>query len=452
MGDLHTKYDHDLIAADERLRLRALPRTGQLPGCIPGSILVDGRIIGAWQRQQRKVTRHPFSKPTARVREAIDWEALSIPISGPTGPNVIWDSVDSMHYLPRSNGAHMKRTPPHRLRLAALLVCVGLLAGCGAQGSPAGSPSTSISPFATATGSVVPSNPALAHLDGQLVFDHVANHFVSIWIDDGTGAHELFPQDRSEQEKASWWSDGATLTFDRLLDAGARIFRSDAGAAPAEVATGCEAPECLEDGYSALSPDGTRLAFRRIEGSSDPTATRIVVADASGANPMPLPSRPWSEGEYKSPRWSPDGAFVVFAFQGHKDADGDVTGSTLYIFGMADGSLRQLTPDGLSAATPDWSGSGLIVFATDPSQANAGTKDIYVIAPDGSGMRNVTEGSPVAGSAITPHWIPGTDQIVFSHISGVITADIWVINADGTGAQQVTATGGEDTYPAVSAG
>ena len=88
--DPFTKFDHDLLVADERLRLRALPRSGQSPGYIPGSILVDGRIVGAWQRQQRKVTLHPFSKPSARVREAIEQEALSMPIAGPTEPNVLW--------------------------------------------------------------------------------------------------------------------------------------------------------------------------------------------------------------------------------------------------------------------------------------------------------------------------------------------------------------------------
>jgi hypothetical protein len=89
--DPFTKFDHDLLIADEWLRLQALPRTGQSPGYIPGSILVDGRIVGAWQRQQRKVTLHPFSKPSARVREAIEQEALSMPIAGPTEPSVIWD-------------------------------------------------------------------------------------------------------------------------------------------------------------------------------------------------------------------------------------------------------------------------------------------------------------------------------------------------------------------------
>ena len=89
--DPFTKFDHDLLVPDERLRLRALPRTGQSPGYIPGAILVDGQIIGAWQRQQRRVTLLPFSKISAPVRQAIEHEALTMPIAGPSEPTVIWD-------------------------------------------------------------------------------------------------------------------------------------------------------------------------------------------------------------------------------------------------------------------------------------------------------------------------------------------------------------------------
>ena len=342
--------------------------------------------------------------------------------------------------------------------LALITASLILLAGCAPSGQATASASVSVAESLTASAS--PSGPTLARLEGQLVFDHVdASELVSLWTDRGTGPQALFPQDSNEQEKASWSPDGTVVTFDRLLPGGARIIQSDLGAPPAEVATGCRAPECLEDGFSALSPNGTKLAFRRLFGSTEPAASSIVIADASGANARIMPELPWSEGEYKSPRWSPDGAFIVFALEGHIGAAGTVSGSTLYILTVATAERRQLTPDGLSAASPDWSQSGLIVFGTDPDQADATSKDIYVIAPDGTGMRNVTAGSVVGGSATTPRWIPGTDRIVFSNITSGMTfhssgtlSDIWVINADGTQSQQVTATGGQDAYPAVFPG
>jgi hypothetical protein len=55
------------------------------------SILLDGEIVGSWQRQQRKVTIHPWSTLPAAVRDAIEAEALAFPIAGSSKPSVAWD-------------------------------------------------------------------------------------------------------------------------------------------------------------------------------------------------------------------------------------------------------------------------------------------------------------------------------------------------------------------------
>ena len=89
--DAFTKLDHELLIPDESLRERVLPRTGQGKGYIPGAILVDGEIVGGWQRQQRKVTLHPFRRLPARVREALEEEALSFPIDAKSPASVSWD-------------------------------------------------------------------------------------------------------------------------------------------------------------------------------------------------------------------------------------------------------------------------------------------------------------------------------------------------------------------------
>ena len=93
MDDPFTKLDHDQLVPDVTLRGRALPIVGKSPGYIPGAVVVDGEIVGAWQRQQRKVTVHPFPGLTlrARVREAIEREALAFPIAGTAPATVAWD-------------------------------------------------------------------------------------------------------------------------------------------------------------------------------------------------------------------------------------------------------------------------------------------------------------------------------------------------------------------------
>ncbi|MBI3752073.1 MAG: winged helix DNA-binding domain-containing protein [Chloroflexi bacterium] len=93
MDDPFTKHDHELLLADDTLRARALPKVGRSPGYIPGAVLVDGEIVGAWQRQQRKVTVHPFRSMPGRVRDDIEAEALAFPIAGRAAASVAWKPV-----------------------------------------------------------------------------------------------------------------------------------------------------------------------------------------------------------------------------------------------------------------------------------------------------------------------------------------------------------------------
>jgi hypothetical protein len=90
MDDPYTKLDHDLLVPDAANRGRALPIVGKSPGYIPGAVLVDGDVVGAWQRQGRKVTIHPWAKLSSAAREGIATEALSFPIAGPSEPTVTW--------------------------------------------------------------------------------------------------------------------------------------------------------------------------------------------------------------------------------------------------------------------------------------------------------------------------------------------------------------------------
>ncbi|MBI3747579.1 MAG: winged helix DNA-binding domain-containing protein, partial [Chloroflexi bacterium] len=90
--DAYTKLDRELLVHDPKLRARVLPLVGQSTlGYTPGAILVDGEIVGAWQRQQRKVTVHPWSTPSPAVRDAVEAEALAFPIAGSSKASVTWD-------------------------------------------------------------------------------------------------------------------------------------------------------------------------------------------------------------------------------------------------------------------------------------------------------------------------------------------------------------------------
>ena len=93
IDDPFTKYDKALLVTDPALRRRVLPGVGESPGYAPGAVLVDGQIVGAWQRQQRRFRIHPFELLSGSVRAAIEAEAMSFPIAGPGASTVAWEEA-----------------------------------------------------------------------------------------------------------------------------------------------------------------------------------------------------------------------------------------------------------------------------------------------------------------------------------------------------------------------
>ena len=88
--DAFTKLDRDLLVPNPEHRDHAFPPVGTLRGYIPGVVLVDGAIVGVWQRQQRKVAVHPWRRLAAAEGAAIEAEALALPIAGASKASVTW--------------------------------------------------------------------------------------------------------------------------------------------------------------------------------------------------------------------------------------------------------------------------------------------------------------------------------------------------------------------------
>jgi hypothetical protein len=91
IDDPFTKFDQELLVPDASLRRRVLPKPAESPGYAPAAVLVDGEVVGAWQRQGRRATIHPFRPLSPAVREAVEREAVAFPIAGPGEAVVRWD-------------------------------------------------------------------------------------------------------------------------------------------------------------------------------------------------------------------------------------------------------------------------------------------------------------------------------------------------------------------------
>ena len=202
-------------------------------------------------------------------------------------------------------------------------------------------------------------------------------------------------------------------------------------------------------GVSAFSPawssDGKQIAFSlgvyfRADGR--PRA-EVAVINADGTGFRPLVS---DESNNGFPSWSPDGRQIVYKKDGH-----------LVVLTLATNESRNLTQPGAQRDNfPQWSPKGdWIMFTSDRD----GTEDfrLYLIKPDGTGLRKLTD-SPGDAHSI---WSPDGEWVVFSSarmgfkderaLAETIPqpyGELFLIRPNGTGLRQLTDNQWEDATPA----
>src|SRR5262249_32809346 len=89
--------------------------------------------------------------------------------------------------------------------------------------------------------------------------------------------------------------------------------------------------------------------------------------------------------------------------------------------------------------------NGPIAFSSD----GAGDRDIWAVNPDGAGLADPTSRVRAPGFALEPQWSPNGTQIAFRG-GRTASAEIYTMNADGTGFTQLTSNSVKDYAPAWS--
>lgn len=121
--------------------------------------------------------------------------------------------------------------------------------------------------------------------------------------------------------------------------------------------------------FPVMSPDGTRIAFRRIVGDMN---SEVFVANADGSEARNLTDHPSYEGW---PAWSPDGQRIAFA------ANRNGQDHQIFVMG-ADGSGVRLLADTHGRGTsPKWSPDGRSIFFTNclPQEGGGGCEIMVVL-------------------------------------------------------------------------
>ncbi|MEA2498546.1 MAG: TolB protein [Actinomycetota bacterium] len=172
--------------------------------------------------------------------------------------------------------------------------------------------------------------------------------------------------------------------------------------------------------WGSFSPDGRNVVYACCGGAPGP-----YIIDADGGRPREVPGDRWASGgepfaEWAA--WSPDGSRIAFVdfWEGHP-----TYGQHAYTLSFHDPDSGDKLGEvvNVGAAGPTWApdGSRLAFWAVvpdedaDPSNATLGPggdfpAQIFVINADGSGLRQITH----AGDNRWPTWSPDGSRIAFA--------------------------------------
>jgi TolB protein len=238
---------------------------------------------------------------------------------------------------------------------------------------------------------------------------------------DGTGLAQLTHVAQGQTAADPAWSpDGRHIAFSSDMSGPVRLWIMDANGRHARMVAG-DRPN-VTDFHPSYTPDGRRLVFSRCVG--DHCAIYSIRVD--GTHRRALTTLHTGVFDIK-PSVSPDGRRIAFT---RFSARGII--SQVYV-ARADGSgAHAVTPPALEGWTPDWSPTGkLITFTSNAARPGS---NVYVMRPDGTGIRPLTH-TPFPHDSFQSAYAPQADRIAFAsdrRHPNFCCNDLFVMRYNGT--------------------
>jgi Tol biopolymer transport system component len=189
----------------------------------------------------------------------------------------------------------------------------------------------------------------------------------------------------------------------------------------------------LHDIPMSYSPDGSKILFWR--GPADISQPgELFVVGVNGGAPMRVSPTGMSVvagtlGDAGG--WSPDGGQISFAAA--SPTASDPGRSAVFVIDGNGTNLKQISDWGDYTTSARWSPTGTwIVFDKLPPAAAA--HSLYLIHPDGTGTRMIPSLSAVCCAV----WSPDGNRLLFTGGPGDLSADVWIVNIDGSGLVRLT--------------
>jgi TolB protein len=193
----------------------------------------------------------------------------------------------------------------------------------------------------------------------------------------------------------------------------------------------------------AISADGTRVA---VMANTQDGQSEVFVVNSDGTGLKQLTNNTSFE---QYPSISSDGSKIAFiAYTGEG-------GMEIFVVNSDGTGLKQLTNSTADKRSPSISGDGSkIAFESRDNDPDAFTSDICVVNTDGTGLTYVVNNTKVN---VTPSINYDGSKIAFSSYELIVsptytqppTPDIFVVNSDGTGLQQLTQDEKSNSYPSI---
>lgn len=188
----------------------------------------------------------------------------------------------------------------------------------------------------------------------------------------------------------------------------------------------------------AFSPDGTKIAFisNRVN-----NVQNLFIMNADGTNPVQLTSLTGSLQAF-TPDFNADGTRIVYS---RRYLSAPFTYHDIFSMNTDGTGIVQLTSSvgGLgSTHSPTFSRDGAKI-AYSRVGASGGAQNIYIMNADGSGQRQVTNGS---GNEITPAFSPDGARIAFGNTAAGTNGGTYTVRIDGTELTRLPGTNSTDAF------
>jgi len=181
--------------------------------------------------------------------------------------------------------------------------------------------------------------------------------------------------------------------------------------------------------YPGPSPDGTRLVYVfNGAGSRD-----LWIANASGANAAIL--TPWPDSDERHPAWAPNGSLIVFS------SNRGAAKHNIWVINPDGTNAIQLTSDDAEHEQPQYSPDGLSILYVSNS---TGKRELWVMNANGSGQHSI---ALITARVSDPAWSPDGNKIVYVGCRRGGACNLFLINANGSGGEQLTNGDVQDWNP-----